>query len=134
MHITHNRVLVDGRVETRPAATAVRSDGIRVAWSLFARAFGAGGEREPRWVRVVAADALAEWILRTVVAGDSVRVFGSLDGRCWIDSSGHRRSIVELRAQRLRIRRSMRRPKGACSESAEPMASLDLFGAGEGTQ
>jgi single-stranded DNA-binding protein len=131
----NSAVMVDGLVETHPEATAIRSEGIQVAWTVFARAFGTSGGQGGRWVRVVAGGALADHILKTVVAGDSMQVTGSLERRWWIDSNGSRRSVVELRAHRTRIAPSNRAPGGLSSQSAAPAGiPAALWGAEEETR
>jgi single-stranded DNA-binding protein len=127
-------VIVDGLVETHPEATSIRSEGIQVAWTVCARAFGASGGQRVRWVRVVAAGELAEHILKTVVAGDSMQVTGSLERRWWIDSNGNRRSVVELRAHRTRIAQSNRAPGGLSSQSAAVGIPAAFRGAEEETR
>jgi len=101
MLIENSSVMVNGRVESRPEPTAVRADGIRVAWSLCMGACGETGGDVPRWVRVVAAGPLAERVLCSVTAGDAVRIRGSLRTRNWTDSRGNRRSVEEVQVDEL---------------------------------
>src|SRR3954468_23010670 len=57
------------------------------------------GQERAEWHRVVAWDALAQVVERSVRKGDRVYVEGSLEYRSWQDSAGRTRVVTEINAQ-----------------------------------
>ena len=100
-----NRAMLIGNVgadpDIRTAASGARVASFSLATSR--RWSGAGGAEHEKteWHRVVAWDALAELVARTVRRGDRLYVEGRLEHRSWEAPDGRKRYASEVIAERM---------------------------------
>ncbi len=95
-----NKAVLIGHAGADPELRTT-SSGARVATFSLATSRRVNKAEDPErtdWHRVVAWDALAQAVERSVRKGDRVYVEGSLEYRSWQDSAGRTRSVTEINA------------------------------------
>jgi single stranded DNA-binding protein len=131
-----NKAVLIGHTGADPELRTT-SSGTRVATFSLATSRWSGAKQEgherTEWHRVVAWDALAQVVERSVRKGDRVYVEGSLEYRSWQDAAGRTRFVTEINAQEVIPLSEMRseppvwRPGDEARETrARPLIDDDL--------
>lgn len=98
-----NRVTVEGRLATEPEGRILPSgrNSVSFALAIPRRKTKEGTERPPNYLRIIGWGSQADFALNYLKKGRLVSVDGRLEQRCYIDSHGVKRSVVEIVANDL---------------------------------